>query len=211
MELDKELQKNKDLENEYKKKIKDGIFEVRPFSNNKWSKYSHKKSKYILTPKYNFDELEDIYEESDNGTSEDIDQDPRKLNMSENAIDDQIKHLYKGYNTEDLLMKTEQDRRVEEKTKKRNKTENIPEEEDTDFPNMTKNTNQEEPSKLYIPSEPTVSSEPKIPNVPEMPEIPEMPDMSETSDNPEMPEIPEMPAMPEMPEMPEMSDLGDVL
>ena len=90
MELDKELQKNKDLEDEYRRKIKDGTFEVRPFSNNKWSRYSHKKSKYILTPKYNFDELEEDYEESEDDLSDELDHDPRKLknNEMDNEMDD---------------------------------------------------------------------------------------------------------------------------
>lgn len=39
-------------------KIRDGLIDVRPFNNEKWSKYSYKKSSYIITPKnLNFPEV----------------------------------------------------------------------------------------------------------------------------------------------------------
>ena len=70
MELDKELAKNKDLEKEYRKQIETGDIEVRPFNGNKWSRYSDRDSKYMLTPKYNFDNLkDDNNQEGDNDSN----------------------------------------------------------------------------------------------------------------------------------------------
>ena len=65
----------------YKRLIKDGLIEVRPFSDNKWSKYSWKKSTYMLTPKQPMKTPDDekllIVEEEKN----DLEKDPRKLDL----------------------------------------------------------------------------------------------------------------------------------
>lgn len=42
---------DKELIDEYRKKIREGLIEVRPFNKKKWSKHSNQESKYILTPK----------------------------------------------------------------------------------------------------------------------------------------------------------------
>ena len=42
---------DKELVDKYKKLIQQGLIDVRPFNKKKWSKYSDKKSQYILTPK----------------------------------------------------------------------------------------------------------------------------------------------------------------
>ena len=74
--------KNKKLER-YKRLIKDGAIEVRPFSDDKWSRFSWKKSTYMLTPKQPMDIPEDerilIVEEEQN----ELDKDPRKLDKNE--------------------------------------------------------------------------------------------------------------------------------
>lgn len=76
----KKQQLNKKLKR-YKRLIKDGLIEVRPFSDNKWSKYSWKKSTYMLTPKQPMKTPDDekllIVEEEKN----DLEKDPRKLDL----------------------------------------------------------------------------------------------------------------------------------
>ena len=42
---------DKELIDEYKKKIRTGLIELRPFNKKKWSKHSQRNSQYILTPK----------------------------------------------------------------------------------------------------------------------------------------------------------------
>ena len=64
-----------DLIDKYKELVKKNVIEIRHFNDNKWSKYSHKKSTYILSPK---DPLNLIIEESLNDT----DKDPRNINKS---------------------------------------------------------------------------------------------------------------------------------
>ena len=44
--------RRRDLLNKYKQMSEEGKLDVRPFSNTKWSKYSFKKSSYIITPDY---------------------------------------------------------------------------------------------------------------------------------------------------------------
>lgn len=57
----------------YKDMIKNGELEVRPFNNDKWSKYSQKKSSYMLTPK---ESLELVMEKD----VDDSEKDPRNIN-----------------------------------------------------------------------------------------------------------------------------------
>tara|TARA_B100000925_G_scaffold138995_1_gene104171 strand:+ start:4218 stop:5162 length:945 start_codon:yes stop_codon:yes gene_type:complete len=63
--------------NKYKKMIEDGTMEIRPFNDNQWSKYSKKKSTYMLTPKHTL-------EVHDNDS---LDNDPRVLNTDINEIE----------------------------------------------------------------------------------------------------------------------------
>ena len=60
------MQKDANLEqekiDELKRQIKAGKIELRPFSNKKWSKYSYKKSSYMLTPKSGHDDEIDVLE-----------------------------------------------------------------------------------------------------------------------------------------------------
>ena len=56
----------------YKKLVKDKVIEIRPYNNEKWSRYSFKNSRYILSPK---DPLNLVIEE----TLKDDDKDPRKF------------------------------------------------------------------------------------------------------------------------------------
>ena len=63
---------------EMKQKIKAGDIEIRPFNCNKWSRYSFKKSKYILSPKYKYDEsMKNSF--SNNDLDSELETDPRKL------------------------------------------------------------------------------------------------------------------------------------
>lgn len=62
------------LLDKYKKMIEEGEIEVRPFNENKWSRYSHKQSTYILTPKQSMDTI--IHKSKD---EDEID--PRTLNL----------------------------------------------------------------------------------------------------------------------------------
>lgn len=72
----KENNENKELElvNKYKQLIEDGEIEIRPFNENKWSRYSYKQSTYLLTPKQAMDGV--IYKSKD---EDEID--PRTLNL----------------------------------------------------------------------------------------------------------------------------------
>ena len=62
----------KDNMDKYKKLVKDKVIEIRPYNNEKWSRYSFKNSRYILSPK---DPLNLVIEE----TLKDDDKDPRKF------------------------------------------------------------------------------------------------------------------------------------
>jgi len=64
---------------EFKKQIKEGTIEIRPFNDSIWSKYSTKKSTYMLTPKQSLDLV--VSEDQ-----EDLDLDPRKLVTEEETI-----------------------------------------------------------------------------------------------------------------------------
>jgi len=70
--VNEEKKKKTDL-HKYKDLVKKSVIEIRPFNDEKWSKYSHKKSTYILSPK---DPLNLIIEE----TLKDDDKDPRNIN-----------------------------------------------------------------------------------------------------------------------------------
>jgi len=74
--LAKEQKKKQTDEHKYKKLIKDNIVEVRPFNDQKWSRYSYKNSRYILSPK---DPLNLIIEEN----LDDEDKDPRNVNLAQ--------------------------------------------------------------------------------------------------------------------------------
>ena len=63
---------NKDNMDKYKKLVNDKMIEIRPYNNEKWSRYSFKNSRYILSPK---DPLNLVIEE----TLKDDDKDPRKF------------------------------------------------------------------------------------------------------------------------------------
>ena len=72
----KEQKKKKSDIHKYKKLIGQNVVEVRPFNDNKWSRYSFKNSRYILSPK---DPLNIVIEE----TLGDDDKDPRNVNLGE--------------------------------------------------------------------------------------------------------------------------------
>lgn len=72
--VDEEKKKKTDL-HKYKDLVKKSVIEIRPFNDNKWSRYSHKKSTYILSPK---DPLNLIIEE----TLDDNEKDPRNITKS---------------------------------------------------------------------------------------------------------------------------------
>ena len=61
-----EMQKDANLKqeklDELKRQIKNGVIELRPFSNKKWSKYSYKNSSYMLTPKSSSDDEVEVIE-----------------------------------------------------------------------------------------------------------------------------------------------------
>jgi hypothetical protein len=76
--LEEEKKKKTDL-HKYKDLVKKNVIEIRPFNNEKWSKYSHKKSTYILSPK---DPLNLIIEE----TLDDNEKDPRNIKKPSKPI-----------------------------------------------------------------------------------------------------------------------------
>lgn len=71
----KEQKKKKSDLHKYKKLVRENIVEIRPFNDQKWSRYSYKNSRYILSPK---DPLNLIIEE----TLDDEDKDPRNVNLT---------------------------------------------------------------------------------------------------------------------------------
>ena len=91
-ELKEEINFEKEFLEEIKNKIDKGIIEVRPFSNNKWSKYSDKKSSYLLTPKYQKDkpyQKKNInYQKSIDNNIEDYDLKTRNLYDEEDEDED---------------------------------------------------------------------------------------------------------------------------
>lgn len=68
------------LLDKYKKMIEDGTIEIRPFNDSKWSKYSTKKSTYMLTPKESVELT--VTEDKDS-----IDNDPRVLVKDQETVD----------------------------------------------------------------------------------------------------------------------------
>ena len=79
--LAKEQKKKKSDIHKYKKFIRENIVEVRPFNDQKWSRYSYKNSRYILSPK---DPLNLIIEENLN----DEEKDPRNVNLTQVEVKD---------------------------------------------------------------------------------------------------------------------------
>lgn len=63
----------------YKKLIDEGTIEIRPFNDNQWSKYSTKKSTYMLTPKQIL--------EIDQNDKDSIDDDPRAISKEASEIE----------------------------------------------------------------------------------------------------------------------------
>lgn len=79
-----EKKKKKTDLHKYKELVKKNVIEIRPFNDNKWSKYSHKKSTYILSPK---DPLNLIIEE----TLDDNEKDPRNIKkISKSVISNKV-------------------------------------------------------------------------------------------------------------------------
>tara|TARA_B100001093_G_scaffold506138_1_gene564576 strand:- start:1195 stop:2127 length:933 start_codon:yes stop_codon:yes gene_type:complete len=68
------------LVDKYKKMIDEGTIEIRPFNDSKWSKYSTKKSTYMLTPKESVELT--VTEDKDS-----IDNDPRVLVKDQEIVD----------------------------------------------------------------------------------------------------------------------------
>ena len=73
----------RELLKEYKKLIKKGIIEVRPFNKNKWSEYSFKKSSYMLGPHYKDDGEDIMIIEED---IKELEKDPRSIDPSINVL-----------------------------------------------------------------------------------------------------------------------------
>lgn len=79
--LAKEQKKKKTDIHKYRKFIRENIVEVRPFNDQKWSRYSYKNSRYILSPK---DPLNLIIEENLNDEAKD----PRNVNLTQVKVDE---------------------------------------------------------------------------------------------------------------------------
>ena len=75
MKRDQEIEKEKI--DSLKREIEEGKIQVRPFSDNKWSKYSYKKSTYMLAPNNTDSDSEKILEVEQNIVEEE--KDPRNI------------------------------------------------------------------------------------------------------------------------------------
>jgi len=98
MKRDDELQKERI--DELKRKIESGKIQVRPFSDNKWSKYSFKKSTYMLSPNNDEEDDEQVLEIEANVTEEE--KDPRNI---EQIIEEEIDKIVQteSNNNSDVL------------------------------------------------------------------------------------------------------------
>jgi hypothetical protein len=98
MKRDDELQKERI--DELKRKIESGKIQVRPFSDNKWSKYSFKKSTYMLSPNNYEEDDEQVLEIEANITEEE--KDPRNI---EQIIEEEIDKIVQteSNNNSDVL------------------------------------------------------------------------------------------------------------
>ena len=98
-----EIKRDEELQKEQidaiKRKIESGKIQVRPFSDNKWSRYSFKKSTYMLTPNNDDDEEEKVIEVEENINEEQ--KDPRAI---EQIIEEEIQKIVnKNSNSTDVL------------------------------------------------------------------------------------------------------------
>ena len=87
MKKEEELQKEKI--DELKRKIAEGKIQVRPFSGNKWSNYSFKKSTYMISPNNDDDDKETTILEIENSIK-DSDKDPRNIEVEEVVEEEDI-------------------------------------------------------------------------------------------------------------------------
>ena len=87
----------------YKNKIKSGLIEIRPFSDNKWSKYSCKKSSYILSPKFS-----DIVPDEEITQEEMIENEIEKEEISEEIKKEEIpEEIKNNVNSETIDVDTD--------------------------------------------------------------------------------------------------------
>ena len=98
-----EIKRDEELQKEQidalKRKIESGKIQVRPFSNSKWSRYSFKKSTYMLSPNDDDEEEDKVIEVEENIKEES--KDPRNI---EQIIDEEIEKIVKNNkNSTDVL------------------------------------------------------------------------------------------------------------
>jgi hypothetical protein len=92
-EIVKTEKNNKDNMHKYKRLVRDNVIEIRPYNDQKWSRYSHKKSKYILSPK---DPLNIIIED----TLNDDEKDPRNANINNDSSEDKSTNEFSNLNSD---------------------------------------------------------------------------------------------------------------